>query len=427
MKRRQRSHEFLRATEKMNLIGDARFTPLIERRKAEGKTNQPHPALVKSVVFALINSSDADGWTRLGHDGLALESDASEKSVQRALKVLIEEGIVVAEVRHNLPGIAKEDAVNGYRVVWHTLRGLTDAARATGANGGQADHRSERTPGDRGLENGGRGVHRSDEPSEATVDGESTDRRTDSPPNGGLPVQNGGLPVPATTLGPRYIPSPPLPPPDAIRNGADVTTVDGGGGESSGEGETERDVAERIRAVYPATAGSDPGKDLAAIRAAIAAERARPEGDQIEPEEILQAAHRTRSLHRSGRLTNPRWLRKWATGRLYEPLVRELRGRRRAAAPRLDPWLVDLDRAAAIAAALRERDARIDAAIAELSEAEVEALRDDALQAEIDAKGEASPTVAISRQKPHLLDIRAAYVRRYGEPQHQAQLEEINA
>lgn len=117
----------IRLTDKMNLLADARFSLLMERRKREGKATM-NPTIVRCVMWAIINRSDRDGGYESSQKLLGIESETNERTVRRVVALMREEGIVQVQPRR----YDHQNAANIYQIDWETFAELKAGGRLVG-------------------------------------------------------------------------------------------------------------------------------------------------------------------------------------------------------------------------------------------------------------------------------------------------------
>ncbi len=272
----------VRLTRRLDICASCRMSRLMESRAARGASTVA-PVTAKAVLWALCNHCNDDGeaWPDIGT--IARDSDASPRTVQRAIEIMRDEGLLSVRNRARGDGAGRKrtggrnGATNAYFVDWaaldrlgtdgrHPVVGtdarLTHVPGGTGVNGAW----NGRQPGE---ERASTGTCSKEEPIEPT-------EPTPLPPVGG---HDGGESEP---------------PPGLAR--------------------PDRSWASEIVAAYPPTSSDLLLADEDAVAEAIAAERAMPGG--ATPEEILAAARDSARLAASSRVQPP-WCRTWASRRGY--------------------------------------------------------------------------------------------------------------
>lgn len=137
-------------TERLHLVGAARFDLLMRRRHLEGKDGAC-PSKCIAVVFAILQVADADGYAALPHTEIAARAQTTRQTALRIVSILEDEGILFIERRINVKGRTTHDGSNVYSVSFDAIR----RAAAGGALSPMATEESSKEPAGVGQRKGG--------------------------------------------------------------------------------------------------------------------------------------------------------------------------------------------------------------------------------------------------------------------------------
>lgn len=111
--------------ERLRLLSRARLDLLCRVRQVKGQ-DTCCPAHCLAFLYAMIDSADADGCTRLSIAEISERCRCSRRTAVKTSQVLREEGVIEVERRSHKSGVPKADSANAYAVVWSKLDALGD-------------------------------------------------------------------------------------------------------------------------------------------------------------------------------------------------------------------------------------------------------------------------------------------------------------
>lgn len=149
--------------ERLRLLSRARLDLLCRVRQVKGQ-DTCCAAHCLAFLYAMIDSADADGCTRLSIAEISERCRCSRRTAVKTSRLLQDEGVIAVERRSHKPGVPKADSANAYAVVWSKLDALgeltVDASMAAAVAA-----MNDEEPADEGNETEAAGEIPSDPPS----------------------------------------------------------------------------------------------------------------------------------------------------------------------------------------------------------------------------------------------------------------------